>query len=183
MPTASLRKDHDLIEKVIRSMDTTIGLLKAGKQIPESILLPALDFSQNFTDVCHHTKEETSFFPALERSGMPRNMGPIAIMLMEHEMSRAIGKKMESSAKKYLETGDSSELIENMQEYTEHISQHLFKENHRLFMMAEARLQYVGGQLNEELASVEKKQLDSLGKSRDDYEKLAENLSRKISEI
>ena len=56
MSTESLRKDHKLIEKVLHALDTTIKLLKEGKQIPEQILLPTLDFTQNFTDVCHHGK-------------------------------------------------------------------------------------------------------------------------------
>ncbi|MFB5612133.1 MAG: cation-binding protein, partial [Nitrosarchaeum sp.] len=51
MSTASLRRDHDLIEKVIKAMESTIQLLNDGKQIPESILLPVIDFSKNFTDV------------------------------------------------------------------------------------------------------------------------------------
>ncbi len=46
MSTASLRKDHDLIEKVIKSMQTTVGLLQEGKTIPESILMPVIDFSK-----------------------------------------------------------------------------------------------------------------------------------------
>ena len=107
MSTASLRRDHDLIEKVIKSMETTIQLLTNGKQIPESILLPVIDFTKNFTDVCHHSKEEKSLFPALEQAGLPSNMGPVAMMLMDHQRSREIGTEMEESAKKYLAVGDS----------------------------------------------------------------------------
>ena len=70
MSTTSLRRDHELIEKVIKAMQSTIELLNDGKQIPESILLPVIDFSKNFTDVCHHTKEEKSLFPALEKAGL-----------------------------------------------------------------------------------------------------------------
>ena len=53
---------HELIENqsVIKAMESTIQLLNDGKQIPESILLPVIDFSKNFTDVCHHSKEEKS---------------------------------------------------------------------------------------------------------------------------
>jgi len=80
MSTASLRRDHDLIEKVIKAMEATIQLLNDGKQVPESILNQVIDFSKNFTDVCHHSKEENVLFPALEQAGMPRNMGPIAMM-------------------------------------------------------------------------------------------------------
>jgi len=74
MSVVSLRHDHELIEKVIKAMESTIQLLTDGKQIPESILLPVIDFLKNFTDVCHHSKEEKSLFPALEQARMPSNM-------------------------------------------------------------------------------------------------------------
>ena len=182
MSTMSLKRDHELIEKVIKSMETTINLLESGKKIPEPILLPVIDFSKNFTDVCHHSKEEKSLFPALERSGMPTHMGPIAVMLMEHEITRKIGKKMEKSAQDYFETGDATELISDLKEYVEHITQHIWKENNRLFMMAEARLQHVSQQVDDELNQIEKNQLAEIGKTRKEYELIAEEFQNKISQ-
>ena len=182
MSTISLRRDHELIEKVIKSMETTIQLLESGKKIPEPILLPVIDFSKNFTNVCHHSKEEQSLFPALERSGMPTHMGPIAMMLMEHEITRKIGNKMEKSAQDYFEKGDVSELISDLKEYVEHITQHLWKENNRLFMMAEARLQHVSQQIDDELNQIENIKLDEIGKSRKEYEQIAEEFKKKISQ-
>ncbi len=182
MSTASLRRDHDLIEKVIKAMESTIQLLSDGKQIPESILLPVIDFSKNFTDVCHHSKEENSLFPALEQAGMPRNMGPIAMMLIDHERSREIGKEMENSAKDYISSGNSTKLISDMQQYVEHITEHLWKENNRLFMMAEARLQYVAKKVDKELNDIEESKLKETGKTREHYEQLAETLIRDVSQ-
>ena len=182
MSTASLRRDHDLIEKVIKAMESTIQLLNDGKQIPESILLPVIDFSKNFTDVCHHSKEENSLFPALEQAGMPRNMGPIAMMLMDHERSREIGKEMENSAKDYISSGNSTKLISDMQQYVEHITEHLWKENNRLFMMAEARLQYVSKKVDKELNEIEESKLKEIGKTRKHYEQLAETLAQDVSQ-
>ena len=181
MSTASLRKDHDLIEKVIKAMESTVQLLVDGKQIPESILLPVIDFSKNFTDVCHHSKEENSLFPALEQAGMPRNMGPIAMMLMDHERSREIGKHMEEAAKEYFESGNATNLTNHMKQYVEHITEHLWKENNRLFLMAEARLQYVSEKVDKELNEIESSKLQELGKSREHYEKLAESLAEDVS--
>jgi len=182
MSTTSLRRDHDLIDKVIKSMETTIQLLESGKKIPESILVPVIDFSKNFTDVCHHSKEEKSLFPALERAGMPTHMGPIAKMLMEHEVTRKIGNKIEESSKNYFKTDDASQLISDMKEYVEHVTEHLWKENNRLFMMADARLQNVSQQVDEELNQIEKIKLDEIGKTRDEYEQIAEEFTKKINQ-
>lgn len=181
MSTASLRRDHELIEKVIKAMEATVQLLNNGKQIPESILLPVIDFSKNFTDVCHHSKEENALFPALEQAGMPRNMGPIAMMLIDHERSREIGKQMEESAKEYLDSGNSTNLINDMKQYTEHITEHLWKENNKLFLMAEARLQYVSEKVDSQLNNIEESKLKETGKTREHYEKLVENLTENVS--
>lgn len=181
MPTASLRRDHDLIEKVVRAMESTIQLLADGRQVPGSILLPAIDFATNFTDVCHHGKEEESLFPALEGAGMPKNMGPIAMMLLDHERSREMAARMEDDAKKYLESGDPAGLLASMKQYTEHITEHLWKENNRLFMMAEARLQDVSGTVDAELGEIEAQKLAGLGRTRAHYEDLADRLTRDVS--
>ena len=182
MSTASLRRDHDLIAKVTRAMESTVSLLKDGRQVPEFILLPVVDFTKNFTDVCHHTKEEKSFFPALADAGLPTDMGPIPVMLADHRRSREIGQSMEISARKYLESGDPADLICDMELYVEHITEHLWKENNRLFVMADARLQYVSAKVDGELGSIESEQLHTIGKTRQHYEQLASDLESNVSE-
>ena len=182
MSTTSLRRDHDLIERVLKSMWATIPLLKSGKTIPEPIISQVIDFTKNFTDVCHHGKEENSLFPELEKKGMPRNAGPIAVMLMEHEITRKLAKRMEESSKTYISTGNSSQLIADMQEYINHVVQHIWKENNRLFEMAEMALKDNVDQVNTSLDNIEKSTLQEIGKSRTDYEKLAEELEQKFPE-
>ena len=113
---------------------------------------------------------------------MPRNMGPIAMMLIDHERSREIGKRMEESAKEYISSGVSTNLINDMKQYTEHITEHLWKENNKLFLMAEARLQYVSEKVDKELNEIEKSKLDEIGKTREHYEQLAENLTKDVSQ-
>ena len=104
------------------------------------------------------------------------------MMLIDHQRSREIGTEMEASAKEYLSSGDSTKLISDMQQYVEHITEHLWKENNKLFMMAEARLQYVSEKVDKELTEIEKSKLDELGKTREHYEQLAESLTKDVSE-
>lgn len=183
MSTESLRKDHALIEKVLKSMQVALDLLKSGKKIPGEILMPVVDFSKNFTDVCHHGKEEESLFPALEKAGMPRHMGPIAVMLMEHQVTKQIAQRMDESAKEYLKSGSSDRLIHDISEYVEHVTAHLWKENNRLFVMAEVRLQGLSDQINADLNEVESKKLSQLGKTRAEYEKMTDDLEQNISRL
>ena len=102
LPTESLRKDHVLIEKMINALQTISSLLNNGKQIPESILNQAIDFSINFTNTCHHGKEEESLFPTLENKGMPRECGPIARMLYEHQITKNLAESIIKSTKNYI---------------------------------------------------------------------------------
>jgi hemerythrin-like domain-containing protein len=175
MSTESLRKDHFLIEKMMRALNVTADLLKAGKSIPKPFLEQAMDFTKNFTNICHHGKEEDSLFPALEKSGMPREGGPIARMLLEHKMTRHLAEKMETSAKEYLQSGKAEQLIADIHAYTGHVSQHLTKENFRLFVMADMMLKTKSDQVNKELAEVEVTKLSTLGRTRAYYEQLVDN--------
>ncbi len=180
MSTESLRRDHALIEKVLKAMWATIPLLQSGKTIPEPVISQVIDFTKNFTDVCHHVKEENSLFPELEKKGMPKESGPIAVMLMEHTMTRKLAARMEDSSKEYLRSGDAKQLITDMQEYINHVVQHIWKENNRLFEMAEMALRNDVERMNGELASAEAEKLKEIGKTREMYEKIADDLARQF---
>jgi hemerythrin-like domain-containing protein len=183
MPTDTLRKDHDLIEKSVLAMKITASLLKDGKKISESILLPTIDFAKNFTNMCHHGKEEDALFPALGKVGVPTTMGPIRKMIMEHETTKQITEKIEEFAKNYLETEDSTKLVDALELYVEHVNAHLWKENNRLFMMADARLQAYGKEVKNALEETESAKLAQLGKTRDYYEKMISDIKANLDMV
>jgi hemerythrin-like domain-containing protein len=176
-PTESLRKDHVLIEKMMNALQTISSLLNNGKQIPESILNQAIDFSINFTNTCHHGKEEESLFPILENKGMPREGGPITRMLYEHQITKNLAESIIKSTKNYISYGDYKELVKDIDSYIHHVSLHLSKENQRLFAMADIILKDQENQVNTNLIEVEHKKLDKIGSSREHYEKLIDNIN------
>ena len=176
-PTESLRKDHVLIEKMINALQTISSLLNNGKQIPESILNQAIDFSINFTNTCHHGKEEESLFPTLENKGMPREGGPIARMLYEHQITKNLAESIIKSTKNYISHGDYKELVQDIDNYVQHVSLHLSKENQRLFAMADIILKDQENQVNNNLIEVEHEKFDKIGSSREHYEKLIDNIN------
>ena len=67
-----------------------------------------------------------------------------------------------------------------MQEYINHVVQHIWKENNRLFEMAEMALRNDVERVNQELASVETQKLKEIGKTREEYEKLAGQLEKQF---
>ena len=174
--TESLRRDHALIEKMLNALKTISLLLKNGKQIPDSILNQAIDFSINFTNTCHHGKEEESLFPTLEKKGMPREGGPIARMLYEHEITKELANSIVNSTKVYISSGKQTELVKNIEDYIQHVSLHLSKENQRLFVMADMLLNEQETVVNDNLIRLEKEKFDKIGNSREYYEKLIDNI-------
>jgi hemerythrin-like domain-containing protein len=87
-------------------------------------------------------KEEEFLFPALEVAGVPREGGPIGIMLSEHEQGRKLVAKLKEAVTHY-KSGDhanasSVQLIIN--DYVALLTQHITKENTILFPMADAKL-------------------------------------------
>ena len=154
------------------------SLLNDGKQIPESILNQAIDFSINFTNTCHHGKEEESLFPTLKQKGMPKEGGPIARMLYEHEIIKHLAEDIVNSIKIYISSkGDHSELVRDIDKYIQHVSLHLSKENQRLFAMADIILKDQEKQVDSILAKVEQEKLHKVENSREHYEKMIDNIN------
>ena len=95
-------------------------------------------------------------------------------------MVRPRTRRMEASSKTYLKNGDATQLIIDMQEYINHVVQHLWKENNRLFEMAEMALRNDVEQVNKSLLEVENTKLREIGKTREHYEKFAEEFAKQF---
>jgi hemerythrin-like domain-containing protein len=75
--------------------------IKSGATVTSETLSGLLEFFQIFADRCHHGKEEDCLFPLLERKGLPREGGPIGVMLHEHGQGRELIQKMRESAEAF----------------------------------------------------------------------------------
>lgn len=78
-------------------------------------------------------------FPALERKGMPKQVGPIAVMLAEHDEGRRYVKSMVEAVER-LERGDAAAektFAENARSYVELLAQHIQKEDNILYNMTD----------------------------------------------
>jgi hemerythrin-like domain-containing protein len=107
-------------------------LLQNGTTIPRPILDQTIEFSTNFTNKCHHGKEEELLFPTLEKNGMPKEGGPIAPMLFEHEITKDLTNSIIKSTDIYTSTGQPAALIEDIEKYIDHVSLHISKEKSKI---------------------------------------------------
>ena len=137
--TNILMDEHKVIERVIAVLEIAAGKLSAGQPVRPGFFIDASDFIKGFADGCHHKKEEGVLFPAMEAAGVPRDGGPIGVMLGDHEAGRLFNRNMREAAER-LATGDKSagaEIERNALGYARLLRQHIQKENMVLFPMAD----------------------------------------------
>ncbi len=125
---AELLSDHKKILEKVDELEKAIEdpLVDKGK-IKEFI-----HFTETFAEP-HHQKEEKVLFPALEKKGMPREGGPIGMMLSEHETKREHIKEL----KEALEKKEEEKIKKNAKAIVSLLRDHIYKEDNVLYPCAE----------------------------------------------
>lgn len=138
-PTGQLKKEHEAIRRMLNVLDTICERLDVNEAVDPNHLAKIVEFFKVFADKCHHSKEEALLFPAMEQAGIPRNGGPIGVMLLEHDTGRGYVRGMAESAGRYRlgVTEDGVRFAEHGRDYIALLSQHIDKEDNILFPMAD----------------------------------------------
>lgn len=140
--TDILKDEHTLILVMLRVIDAACARMESGEHVEHGDIADMIDFIRNFADRCHHTKEESLLFPAMEKAGIERDHGPIGVMLAEHTAGRNFAKGMDR-ALQLLKEGDETAtemFIADGQGYVSLLDGHIMKENTVLFTLADERL-------------------------------------------
>lgn len=130
-PVDVLIAEHDVILAVCDAMAREAMRAERG-EVRASFWDGALRFVGDFADRRHHGKEEDLLFPALAEAGMPRDRGPVAVMLCEHTDGRALAEQMAHA----LAAADGPRLATLARSYVLLLREHIAKENEVLFEMA-----------------------------------------------
>jgi hemerythrin-like domain-containing protein len=141
-PLEDLRAEHEGILLMLRILERVCARLVPGGRLDMTHLDKIMEFFVVFVDKCHHGKEEEFLFPALEETGVPREGGPIGVMLREHAAGRTYVSQMRQTLTGYKagNPGAGEGFQQHARQYTELLRQHIDKENNVLFVMAESRL-------------------------------------------
>ncbi len=136
--TKCLRDEHEIILGMIDCFEPALIQLEAG-EISNDDLLAFVDFFQGFADMCHHCKEEDQLFPTLEQQGIPRNGGPIGVMLQEHSVARRLTQAMFEKLDAHIGGDESAmeDFVDHGRQYIDLMRGHIGKENPILFGMAD----------------------------------------------
>ncbi len=130
-----LLDDHETADKVLDAMTNAFA---APSGPSPAAVGSMLDFFRNYIDRVHNKKEEDVLFPLIESRGVPRQGGPLAVMLQEHEQSRRLLARLVPLAEA-VAGGDRaplSELAAVFSEYASLLRNHFWKENDILYPMA-----------------------------------------------
>ena len=135
-PTEILSGEHRVIEQVLDCLEALANRAQTEGRIDTKRAEQVLEILRTFADRCHHGKEEDRLFPLLVERGMPKHVGPIAVMLDEHRSGREYIRRMgEANA-----TGDASAFVKAANNYVELLRDHIATEDGVLFPMAESML-------------------------------------------
>jgi hemerythrin-like domain-containing protein len=138
----TLKTEHRTIKRMLEVLDAVCGRLRTGERIDPAHVNQIIEFFHEFADRCHHGKEEEIFFPALEMAGIPKEGGPIGVMLHEHDQMRVDMKGLAEAAGRYQvgESNAGADITRYASDYAVMLQRHIEKEHHVLFQMAEQQL-------------------------------------------
>lgn len=143
-PTKELKNEHIAIELMLDILDKVSDKLDSGEVVDINDLESIINFIKIFADKCHHHKEEDLLFPAMEKAGIPREGGPIGVMLNDHQSGREYVKKM-MEAVAGIKEGDKKEaknFAKNAKNYIQLLREHIEKEDNILYPLADAQLTF-----------------------------------------
>jgi hemerythrin-like domain-containing protein len=141
-PTRDLMEEHEGIKVMLRVLDRVADRLERGEPVPVEHLEAMIDFIRGFADRCHHAKEEDLLFVAMEQAGIPREGGPVGVMLAEHEIGRNTVRGMAEATEAYTagDAGAGSRFADHARRYVALLSQHIDKEDSILYPLADQYL-------------------------------------------
>ena len=134
-----LMHEHRVIEVVLTGLERMAQRAKDSGEVNQGMAEKALETLRHFADKCHHAKEERNLFQLMAERGVPREGGPLGVMLLEHKQGR---HHIETMARVLpgASRGDTEALrvfAAHARSYARLLRQHIGKEDKILYPMAE----------------------------------------------
>ena len=180
-PTDILSDEHRVIEQVLNCLEKMVQRCGQEGRLEKQPAKDAVAFFRNFADRCHHAKEETHLFPAMEAKGYPREGGPTGVMMHEHELARAHVRAMDQAIEA-ASAGNALALEQfgrHARDYIGLLREHIEKEDHCLYTMANQA--FTEEDQQELLATFAKVETEELGTgTHEKYLQLANDLADRL---
>lgn len=183
-PTDILSDEHRVIEQVLDCLEKMADDCRRHGVLDARAAKDAVDFFRNFADRCHHGKEESHLFPALEAKGFSRSEGPTGVMLREHDQGRACVRGMDEAIDAAA-AGDAAaqgRFVEHATHYVDLLREHIQKEDHCLFAMANQV--FTDGEQGKLLSAFGQVEAEDIGAgTHEKYLALANSLAERFGQV
>ena len=128
-PVEVMVREHDVTQVVLDAWARQARAIRQGDPVRPERIRRMLDFFTHFTDACHHAK----------------GAAMVAVARAEHEMGRGTLKTVRALLDHRDQAGDAAdrELADRMLAYHGLMTDHIRKENERLWPIARKRLSQV----------------------------------------
>lgn len=134
--------EHEMIERAMAVLKEQVDKVRKGQHDLVQ-LRRAFDFLLEFGDKIHNKKEEDELFPLMEERGVPRDSGPLAVMLLEHDVERKLLvtmlMKLDSLAN--MADDERERFCREVEDYLRIRAEHIWKENDVLYPLGRRFLQ------------------------------------------
>jgi hemerythrin-like domain-containing protein len=132
---AILAAEHKAVLRAIRLLRTVTPMVIRNQPQAMEDAVTLVAFFHEFWEHLHQFKEEILLFPRLKQKGLPGDRAPLALLLLEHDQSRALLRNMAKALASQPERfGLYAERFATL------VTDHIKKENARLFRRAELLL-------------------------------------------
>jgi hemerythrin-like domain-containing protein len=138
----TLMNEHRTIERVLDALVAFADDAQRRGGTEGEELARFVRFFREYADAAHHAKEEDVLFQAMVAHGFPRNGGPVAVMLHEHDEGRAAVGALDARAGQAAPWSDADrqEIADVARGFSALLHAHIHKEDAVLYPMAEQHL-------------------------------------------
>ncbi len=138
----TLMSEHRMIERVLDALVGFSDEVRRKGTTEKEELAQFVRFARGFADECHHGKEEGVLFTAMVDHGFPKDGGPIAVMLQEHDEGRGLVAILKARAEQGepWSDADRQEIANVSLGFSHMLRAHIQKEDGILYPMAEQHL-------------------------------------------
>jgi hemerythrin-like domain-containing protein len=178
IPTEILKHEHQVILMVLGAAEREASSIAAGHAVDVDRVAAMVDFIRTFADKCHHAKEEDLLFVKMIEKGFPREMGPIGVMLHEHELGRSYVRAVDEAlaAAGRGEEAARTRVRDGLLGYAQLLRAHIEKEDSILYPMADRA--FSEQDQDELLTAFERVEREEMGEGvHEKYHRLAHELA------
>jgi hemerythrin-like domain-containing protein len=136
-PIAPLMREHRLIERMVGLLRAELERIGTYGRVDHEFIDDAVSFMKEYSDLCHHGKEEKVLFAELRKKPLTRELKMMMDdLVQEHVFMRGLVNDLVRAKDSYVRSGPEAkaDVISCLNSITEFYPQHIEKEDKHFFI-------------------------------------------------